>query len=81
MIKIKGLVSTIQHQCAYAAACKAAGKGRGAAARPRRAGTAGARPAEVRDDAAEVGEMAWWQGPAAERSLGRQFSCFSLLLR
>lgn len=78
---MKGLVSMIQPQCAYAAACKAAGKGRGAAARPWGAGTAGARPAEARDDAAELGDVAWWQGPAAERSLGRQFSCFSLFLR
>lgn len=57
--KKKALVSMIRPQRAYAAACKAAEKGRRAVARPPRSGTAGAHPAEVRDDAAAGREMAW----------------------
>ena len=75
MVKRKGLVSTIRPCCAYAAAWKAAGKGRGAASRPRRAGAAGTCLAEARDDAAELGT---WPGDGVWQLKGHYAGNFLL---
>lgn len=70
IIKIKGLLSMIQPQRAYAAACKADGKDRKAAAKLQRAGLMDPVPQRQGKMLLRL-EMASWQGPAAERSLGR----------